>query len=117
LSAALADPRHAIDLIHNQGLWRIPNVYAGRATVRQKVPVMLSPRGGAHAILTLARSGLAYAFETAADLAALAPTLADGLGRLVGKPKSLGLAGPASYAPYAAADSGESEPLQHCRDC
>ena len=33
------------DLIHNHGLWRMANVYAGRAARRRNVPIIVSPRG------------------------------------------------------------------------
>lgn len=34
-----------VDLIHNQSLWMMPNVYPGQAAVRHDIPMMVSPRG------------------------------------------------------------------------
>lgn len=42
LSAALDRP---YDIIHSHGLWLMPNVYAGRAARRRRLPFVLSPRG------------------------------------------------------------------------
>lgn len=35
----------AVDLIHNHGLWMMPNVYSGSAAKRFKIPLVISPRG------------------------------------------------------------------------
>ncbi|MEB3214731.1 MAG: glycosyltransferase [Nostocales cyanobacterium 94392] len=35
----------SIDLIHNHGLWMFPNLYARQAAVRNKLPLIISPRG------------------------------------------------------------------------
>lgn len=35
----------SVDLIHNHGLWMMPNVYSGSAARRFKVPLVVSPRG------------------------------------------------------------------------
>ena len=45
LRNALRDERDRIDLIHNHGLWRMPNVYAGWAARRRRIPMIVSPRG------------------------------------------------------------------------
>ncbi|OUL30817.1 glycosyltransferase [Nostoc sp. 106C] len=34
-----------LDLIHNHGLWMFPNLYAREAAVRNKLPLVISPRG------------------------------------------------------------------------
>ncbi|BBD57375.1 putative glycosyltransferase [Nostoc sp. HK-01] len=34
-----------LDLIHNHGLWMFPNLYARKAAVRNKIPLVISPRG------------------------------------------------------------------------
>ncbi|MBD2452886.1 glycosyltransferase [Nostoc sp. FACHB-87] len=34
-----------LDLIHNHGLWMFPNFYARQAAVRNKIPLVISPRG------------------------------------------------------------------------
>ena len=34
-----------VDLIHNHGLWMMPNVYPGRASRRGRCPLVVSPRG------------------------------------------------------------------------
>ncbi len=34
-----------VDLIHNHGLWMMPNVYPGQAARRYDVPLMVAPRG------------------------------------------------------------------------
>lgn len=33
------------DIIHNHGLWRMPNVYSGRLAKRSSIPLVVSPRG------------------------------------------------------------------------
>lgn len=35
----------SVDLIHNHGLWMMPNVYSGAAARRFKIPLVISPRG------------------------------------------------------------------------
>lgn len=35
----------AVDLIHNHGLWMLPNIYPGWVAKRYGVPLMVSPRG------------------------------------------------------------------------
>lgn len=45
LSRALLDDEVGCDLIHNHGLWRMANVYGGRAAERRSVPMIVSPRG------------------------------------------------------------------------
>lgn len=35
----------AVDLIHNHGLWMMPNIYAARAARKGEVPLVVSPRG------------------------------------------------------------------------
>lgn len=35
----------SVDLIHNHGLWMMPNVYSGDAARRFKIPLVISPRG------------------------------------------------------------------------
>lgn len=34
-----------LDLIHNHGLWMFPNLYARQAAVKNKLPLVISPRG------------------------------------------------------------------------
>ena len=55
-----------------------------------------------HEILTQAGGGLALAFETADELEALVPTIAEGLERLVLNPGAFGQVNPAAYAPFTA---------------
>ena len=56
----------------------------------------------AHAILTAAGGGRAFAFATPEELAALEAPLADGLRTLAAAPESLGRVDPSAYAPYEA---------------
>jgi glycosyltransferase involved in cell wall biosynthesis len=35
----------SIDLIHNHGLWMLPNIYPGYITKKFKIPLLISPRG------------------------------------------------------------------------
>jgi glycosyltransferase involved in cell wall biosynthesis len=57
LSAALRDPAVAADVIHNHGLWLMPNINAGRAAARRPAPLVISPRGMlAPAALAFSRS-------------------------------------------------------------
>src|SRR5512147_597411 len=35
----------SVNLIHNNGLWMMPNVYSGAAAKRFKIPLVISPRG------------------------------------------------------------------------
>jgi glycosyltransferase involved in cell wall biosynthesis len=37
--------RGAVEIIHNHGLWMMPNVYSGRVARRRAIPLMTSPRG------------------------------------------------------------------------
>lgn len=45
LSAALNESAFAVDVIHNHGLWLMPNVHAGWAAARARKPLIVSPRG------------------------------------------------------------------------
>ena len=45
LSAELAKEAVRSDVIHNHGLWLMPNVYAGWAASRARTPLMVAPRG------------------------------------------------------------------------
>ena len=45
LSSALAKEAIASDVIHNHGLWLMPNVYAGWASSRARTPLIVAPRG------------------------------------------------------------------------
>jgi hypothetical protein len=56
----------------------------------------------AHAILTAAGGGRAFAFATLEELAELEGLLAEGLRTLAAAPESLGRADPSAYAPYEA---------------
>ncbi len=56
----------------------------------------------AHAILSKAGGGIALAFETPDELAALPPKIADALVTLAIKPESVGKVDPAAYADYTA---------------
>src|SRR5262249_36584720 len=56
----------------------------------------------AHAILTAAGGGRAFAFATSEELAALEAPLADGLRTIAAAPESLGRADRSAYAPYEA---------------
>ena len=57
LSAALRDPALAADVIHNHGLWLMPNINVGRAAARKPAPLVISPRGMlAPAALAFSRS-------------------------------------------------------------
>jgi glycosyltransferase involved in cell wall biosynthesis len=42
---AEAGRSQSVDLIHNHGLWMMPNVYSGSAARRFKIPFVVSPRG------------------------------------------------------------------------
>ena len=55
-----------------------------------------------HEILSRAGGGLALAFETANQLEALVPNIAEGLERLIRNPDAFGHANPAAYAPFTA---------------
>lgn len=45
LSDALRLAAPGVDLIHNHGLWLLPNVYSGREAARAGTPLVVSPRG------------------------------------------------------------------------
>jgi glycosyltransferase involved in cell wall biosynthesis len=45
LSKALRDAALSADVIHNHGLWLIPNVSAGAAAASRRTPLVMSPRG------------------------------------------------------------------------
>jgi glycosyltransferase involved in cell wall biosynthesis len=45
LFAALATEAVKADVIHNHGLWLMPNVYAGWAASRARTPLIVAPRG------------------------------------------------------------------------
>ena len=45
LSAELAKEAVRSDVIHNHGLWLMPNVYAGWAASRARTPLIVAPRG------------------------------------------------------------------------
>jgi glycosyltransferase involved in cell wall biosynthesis len=45
LSSELAREALRSDVIHNHGLWLMPNVYAGWAASRARTPLMVAPRG------------------------------------------------------------------------
>ena len=55
-----------------------------------------------HEILTHAGGGLALSFETADELEALVPAIAEGLERLISNPGAFGEVNPAAYAPFTA---------------
>jgi glycosyltransferase involved in cell wall biosynthesis len=45
LSRALCDAATTADVIHNHGLWLMPNVSAGKAAASGRTPLVISPRG------------------------------------------------------------------------
>src|SRR5579872_5976295 len=45
LTSALCREAKAADVIHNHGLWLMPNVYAGRQAHRAQRPLVVAPRG------------------------------------------------------------------------
>ena len=45
LSSELAKVAARADVIHNHGLWLMPNVYAGWAALRARTPLLVTPRG------------------------------------------------------------------------
>lgn len=45
LRDALTKQAAHLDVIHNHGLWLMPNVYAGRAAARSGKPLVVTPRG------------------------------------------------------------------------
>jgi len=45
LGAALCSATSRADIVHNHGLWLMPNVAAGRAAARAGKPLVVSPRG------------------------------------------------------------------------
>ena len=57
LSRALREAAPTVDVIHNHGLWLMPNVKAGSAAVGGRTPLIISPRGMlAPAALAFSRS-------------------------------------------------------------
>jgi len=45
ISKAIATEAEGGAILHNHGLWRMPNVYVGRAAARGRVPLVVSPHG------------------------------------------------------------------------
>lgn len=45
LSASLHKSARRADVVHNHGLWMMPNVYSGSAAKRSGTPLIVSPRG------------------------------------------------------------------------
>ena len=45
LASALTRNAEGVDIIHNHGLWLMPNVYAGRIAMKARKPLIVSPRG------------------------------------------------------------------------
>jgi glycosyltransferase involved in cell wall biosynthesis len=45
LARALGDEAIGTDVVHNHGLWLMPNVYAGWAAADAKTPLIVAPRG------------------------------------------------------------------------
>jgi glycosyltransferase involved in cell wall biosynthesis len=45
LSSALHDAAPSLDVIHNHGLWLMPNISAGGAAITGPTPLVVSPRG------------------------------------------------------------------------
>lgn len=45
LASELARGADDVDIIHNHGLWLMPNVYAGRIAAKARKPLIVSPRG------------------------------------------------------------------------
>jgi glycosyltransferase involved in cell wall biosynthesis len=45
LGSALVRRVHEVDIIHNHGLWLMPNVVAGRTAAQARIPLIVSPRG------------------------------------------------------------------------
>jgi glycosyltransferase involved in cell wall biosynthesis len=45
LTRALSETAPTVDVVHNHGLWLMPNVDAANAARRARVPLVLSPRG------------------------------------------------------------------------
>ena len=45
LARALQDATPKVDLIHDHGIWLMPNVDAGRAALRARKPFIVAPRG------------------------------------------------------------------------
>src|SRR5262245_27434481 len=45
LMRALHDTAPKVDIIHDHGLWLMPNVDAGRAALRARKPFIVAPRG------------------------------------------------------------------------
>ena len=45
LARELRNAASSANIIHNHGLWLMPNVYAGQEAMRARVPLVVSPRG------------------------------------------------------------------------
>lgn len=45
LSQALRNTAPRVDVVHNHGLWLLPNIYSGREAARAGLPLIISPRG------------------------------------------------------------------------
>jgi len=45
LARSLRKEAHSADVVHDHGLWLLPNVYAGRAAERAGRPLIVAPRG------------------------------------------------------------------------
>lgn len=45
LSRALNESAGQVDIVHDHGLWLLPNVFAGRAAAIARTPLVVSPRG------------------------------------------------------------------------
>ena len=45
LSAALRDAVPRANVVHNHGLWLLPNIYSGLEAARSNTPLVISPRG------------------------------------------------------------------------
>lgn len=98
-------------LLHSQGLLLIGSDES-HYTASKIYPALMSGKpfislfhraSSAHAILSSAGGGRAFAFETSEELMALAKPLAEALRALALQPQSVGKADPAAYAPYTAA--------------
>ena len=45
LARSLRNEAHRADVVHDHGLWLLPNVYAGREAQRARRPLIIAPRG------------------------------------------------------------------------